>query len=649
MPDWFDQFAAQPNKTTGDWFSQFALGAARTTGVGAHTWEGVKAAVETVNPLPMLKAANTSVAEALQTTLSGDPVGAVKGLAEDVGGVAQGIGAENQRLYDEAREAFAQGDVMTGITKAAKYVLNGIPGLGSTLDQATQDLHEGEIGRGIGRSVGLGASLGVPVAAKRVGNIRLPAPAQNTNAAERAAVAFGQREGIPIDAATATGNRFIRNTQAMTDRSPLGSVVAERAEQTSADAFRQVGERLAGRTNPSRGGGPGPAVSPEQAGQGVRDAVQTRVRDFHAQATTAYDKLRAIEADPANLRTITTQQPGRVAGGGSITVPVTEQMALPVDMRPVKTALRPIFDRLNRQLPLTIKRSSPGFTAIENIINGKDFAPLSVADADLGAIKAIGRGADLPELRDASQGLAAAAVKSLDEAVRATALSAGRPAFDALLEGRRATVAKHAAGDLLRRLREEPVQVFNQATWQKDAGIERLREIAQHAPAEMPKLGRAYLDDLLGTATAEGSFGRTQGIWQKWQNLGPETKKLLFRNSSLIKDLDHFFLLAKKAAESPNPSGTALTAASWATGVGLIITSPTTGIPLVLSSGAVSKLLRSPRVVKALTHGMQVKLGNKAAATAAASEILTLARQQGVRALPLAAEDREGEAATPAR
>jgi hypothetical protein len=278
-------------------------------------------------------------------------------------------------------------------------------------------------------------------------------------------------------------------------------------------------------------------------------------------------------------------------------------MQLPVDLRMAKAALRPIYERMKRQLPFTQQQASPALKALENIVEGPDYAPVSVVDTDLGALKSLARGAELPELRDVSQGIAAGAVAQLDAAVRAAAAKGGPAAVKALTEGRRATTAKYAAAAVFDKLRQEPVQAFRQATYAKDSGIAYLRELAKLAPAEVPKLGRAYLDDLLQTATAEGGFTRASRVAADWQKLGPQTKTLLFGNR--VADLDRFFLLAKRLAESPNPSGTALTLHGTGSLFGTFL-HPTTGIPYALTTGAVAKLLNSTRGVQLLTQGLRL-------------------------------------------
>ena len=155
------------------------------------------------------------------------------------------------------------------------------------------------------------------------------------------------------------------------------------------------------------------------------------------------------------------------------------------------------------------------------------------------------------------------------------------------------------------------MQAFHQSVWAKDAGIDRLREVARLTPDELPKVGRAYLEDLLSTATAEGSFSRAQGLQAKWQNLGPQTKALLYPDARLRQSLDSFFLLAKKIGENPNPSGSAYVAALGAQG-SLLVMNPATGVPLVLGAAVLSKMLHSPTTVRLLTRGLQMRTTGRA-------------------------------------
>jgi hypothetical protein len=304
-----------------------------------------------------------------------------------------------------------------------------------------------------------------------------------------------------------------------------------------------------------------------------------------------------------------------------------EMVRLPVDVTTVKKILRPIFEQMSRQMPLTQRQASPGLQAIGNILDGPDYAPLSQVDRDLGTIKSIAR---------SQGGLAKVAVGRLDAAVREAAQRGGPEVLSALEEGRAATVAKYGAQAVLEKLRLEPRQTFDQLTSAKDSAVEQLKAVRELAPQEMPKIGRAYLEDLLQTATAEGGFSRGQGLFAKWQQLGPQTKHILFGHPGLVADLDRFFLLAKKVGENPNPSGTGASVALIAQG-SLLLTDPITGAATQVGAAALAKLLHSQTFVRALTKGLHVPIGAKGAAAAVTSEILAAAKSAGV-VLPMAAE-----------
>ena len=248
---------------------------------------------------------------------------------------------------------------------------------------------------------------------------------------------------------------------------------------------------------------------------------------------------------------------------------------------------------MNRQMAPTIRDASPGYTSLKAIMESPDYMPASIIDVDLSQIKSIVREAALPGLRSRSQGLAAAAVKELDAAVQQAVAQGGAKASAALTAGRSATLAKYGVAESFKKLTDEPVQVFNRATWKKDAGIAELRRLAKIAPAEMPKIGRAYLDGLLDRAGHQGAFDvtRAKGLYSDWQNLGPETKKLLFPDASHRAALDRFFTLAEQIGRNPNPSGTA----RQMTAFNLMST-----VPMY----ALAKILYSPASVRKLTQGI---------------------------------------------
>lgn len=306
---------------------------------------------------------------------------------------------------------------------------------------------------------------------------------------------------------------------------------------------------------------------------------------------------------------------------------VEEDQALPVNLANVRQHLAPIYDRLQQERDvngLMLGQKGTALNALTTLMKAGDFAPLEVVDQALSDLKAMARGKDgsLPELRSDGQGVAAAAVRALDAEVRKTAAMAGPEAMRALDAGRAATKAKYAVARVYDAIKDEPVRAFSQAVSPNDSAIGALRDVAKHAPDELPKIGRAYLDSLLEKATADGGFAKADKLSADWQRLGPETKRLLFKDPAHVRDLDRFFLLAKQAAKNANPSGTAHAAAIAVQGGSLvraIVTGNLQELGIVGASVAgtagLSAFLHSPAGVKLLTEGLTLpKAATKARA-----------------------------------
>ncbi len=183
--------------------------------------------------------------------------------------------------------------------------------------------------------------------------------------------------------------------------------------------------------------------TPLDAGEAIHAQLDKNIAAHHAAAGDSYDLLRSIESQPqfkASVRTGTRRVEAGIDEVGNPTyknVPVMEDIQLPVPLRPVKLALKPIYDRMMRQMPVAQQQADAGLKALSNIVNGPDFESASITDENLGAIKKIARDTNSP----VGQGLAKMAVKELDAAVRATVARAGPDATAALERGRASTIA----------------------------------------------------------------------------------------------------------------------------------------------------------------------------------------------------------------
>lgn len=510
------------------------------------------------------------------------------------------IGQPGAAEFQSAKDAFAKGDYKRALNHTIGWA---IPLIGPNLAAQQEKGFQGDYAGMFGGTLGMITSLFAPGALAKLKEIRVTPKLKNPNPAEQAAVEFGMKEGIPVDAATATGSKVVRGTQWLSDRTLGGEFVTRGAERQRAAAMTRTGNKLADTISPT-------PVTPEGSGRSVTSALEGKIARFKQDADFAYNSFRQME----------------------------QQTPVNVDMRQIKAELKPVYDDMSKWMEPAKRNASQGYTAIKSIVEGPDFIPASQAEKGLGGLKGLAREAD-PNMADVNQALGKMGTSKLQAAIDdAVQNTLGQRGIDTLNNARAAHRSKMTVADVLGDLRDEPVQVFNQAAWGKDAGIDRLREVAKHAPQEMKKIGRAWLDNVLEKATSKGGFDHADSMWTQWQNLGPETKKILFSNPALISDLDKFFLLAKKMAENPNPSGTAFTAGIGAQGA-LLVTNPVIGITYQILGAGVSKLLHSPKGAKLLLNGMKIPLGNKAAAALATAELLKMAGKDAVPIqLPATAE-----------
>ncbi len=515
-----------------------------------------------------------------------NPIAGAQALASAVQhpvDTVKAIGAAQGAVFDKAKASYAAGDYGTAARHFIDYLL---PLVGPVLDKAADASQAGHVAAGAGDAIGLGLSLFAPsaigktLASRTAGTPAAPPPSTPL----RDAVAFGRARGIPIDAGTATDNAAVRGVQALADKSLGGSIVAGRAGQAQAAALTRVGGELA---DTARAG----AVTTDQAGEAVQTALTTKLQAHAALADRAYGTLRQLEA--------------------------ANPTAFAMDLAPVRAALKPLYLRLAREAELVPLQGDKArvLTALDRLVKGYPAAvPLSVVDEALGDLKTLAR-ADTPELRTAGQGVAAQAVQQLDQAVRTTAQRAGPQAIRALEQGRAATVAKYQTADVLDTLRTEPVQVYRQMTAPKDSGIDLLRSVTGHAPQAAPQIARAYLDDLLATATAEGGFGHADALYAAWQKLGSQTKAILFPQPGQAQALDQFFLLAKRLAANPNPSGTGQAVMRLSEG-GALFTNPIAFVLGEAGAAGLSAILHAPQGVPVMTRALSLALKPQVATAA---------------------------------
>jgi hypothetical protein len=265
-------------------------------------------------------------------------------------------------------------------------------------------------------------------------------------------------------------------------------------------------------------------------------------------------------------------------------LPKSERMPMPVRIGDLRDQMGKIVDDFSLASGIA-RNETAAYSVAKKFAEGDEFVPAPTAEKALSALK---------ELARSGEGVGAGTAKMLI------------PKLQEMIDG---SVKKYAGPDVMK----------------------SLQTARQSAAAEF---GVKWLENAFNKAEAEGGFGRAQGLWADWQRLSQADKTRIFRHPELAADVDKFLLGAKKLAENPNPSGSGYIAAI-AGQAAFAVTNPATGIPYVLLSGALAKMLHSPAASRALTNGVRISLDQTAPAAAKAAAAANILRMAGDLAQPL--------------
>lgn len=575
--------------------------------VGDHLTDFLKSAGEQLNPVTM-----------------------VKGLAHVVTNFPEAVksyGKQNEELFNKSSEAFKKGDYAEGVRHGLGYLMNAVPGLGSTADAAGDEMAKGNYGKGLGSAAGAALAIAGPAAIPK--SIPIAKVGIETGPVADA-LSFANRRDIPVNLAATTDNPFIKGIQQVASSTVGGSTFATPGKAIEALAMERTAGQLASEAHPQ-------FVAPASAGRDLGIALEKRASNFGADAGKSYAYIQSVEGKPSNIDRVKvgekTQQ-GTIIDPSTgqpqtTTTPIYKDIPMAVDVSGIKTWAAPILEKLKERWkaadPQAAQNIAQQVKSLESIVEGPDMKSASVAEKDLGNLKALVRNTD-PATESSLR--ASKVVDQLQSAIDARVDRADPRALSELQNARAKWATKADIEETLQRLRDEPVQAFDQSVWKRDTGIEYLKKIAQYAPAEMPKLGRAFLEDAFGKASETGKFAGGDRLFSTWTNLGAETKSILFPNASLRADLNDFFMLAKRLPAVANTSGTAGAALAGKSidAVSVIMAgkgNPEAVLGLV-SPAVITKLMYHPAFVKALNRGMSLPVGTpaKVAAWAKVSSML---------------------------
>lgn len=410
------------------------------------------------------------------------------------------------------------------------------------------------------------------------------------NPVQQRAVDYLSEQGVPLTGFQQTGNRFLGGIEATTAHTPLGSQRAREFHAGTQEAMADLAGELAGQVHAA-------PVTKYEGGKAAADALDRNIASLHAQETDAYGKAWQHAGKPEFDKNVVVKnetEPLFDEAGeptGERQVPTTKDVNMPVDVRWMKEIARDEIPNY-RFLSAAEQSQSKAYSIYKNLLKMDDYITAQQAEKALQGLKSeAGYNTD-PNLRNESQAASARVIPRLQRAIDAAVAETGPDAVAGLQAGRRLHAEKEGIAEVSKKLRDEPVQAFNQLAMAHDAGVDFLKAVAKEAPDSMPKVGRAYLDHLFDEATKEGGWMRADGVFRQWDALGPQTKALLFPNEGMRQALDRFFLASKITSERINTSGTQLVKAADDAGINA----------LKWFKGKVAgDILFSPRGIKFLT------------------------------------------------
>ena len=472
-----------------------------------------------------------------------------------------------------------------------------MPGVGPALQQYTEEFTSGDTAGASGRFLGTLGSLGIGGVrpSRRVG-VDVPGPLRNPNPVQREAVEYAARQDIPVDLATASGNRAVRSLQEGLEYTPGGMLVELGKSPPRVAALRRTAQGLADDVSPT-------PISPEDWGTAARDRV-TQARDsYTAIADEAYPKFRAAATASGEL------------------VDITAVLADP--------KLQTLWDRLTRK-----SKAGGGLVGRElrAYLKMGDLRDLPPGLADIGVIDDIL--GDLKSYARTERGPIKLIVGALEEQVQAATQRAGREAVEALELGRQAIRDRVRVDAVLDTLSDEPVKVFNRYVTAGGTNIKGLRELIEIDEALGPELGRAWLERNLDPVLSGGGFEGAQRFRTAYNRLDTNTKEIIFGGAENTTAMDNFTRLTEQMGKLANPPGTAgqlIASGSLTTAAAYFRESfPGYALLSLLTPAVFSAIFKSPTAIKALTRGLSIAVGpgrgTSAASMAAQASALELVR-----------------------
>lgn len=562
-----------------------------------------------------------------------NPVAGVKGLYEAVTSplvTGSAILQAHKNLGSQAVEDYQQGDYLN----AAIHGLGAAaPLVGPDLVGSYEEARKGNYAEAAGGLTGtLAGMVFGPKGLQRLGSRRVGLlPGMDAlPPAQRAGVDFLRQRGVQMPAAVLGGGELPATLQKLGGVSPAGSILAPRMARLTEAGLSRVAKDLGKETHPT-------SLTPIAAGESQMGALSKKAGQQEKMAARNYEIFNTAAQDPQYTRTVTQ----RVDPKGN---PIEADVSIPVDTLPFRAAAKDLYDHMQSLTSSATRHSSNAYAALSGLMSQERYIPAQAAEEILSVLKADARTATG---RDA--GRLKFLISKFQPVVDNALLNADPTLLQAVQKGRKWTAKQKGTERVHQQLtgvsktpvegaqiREpEPVNAYRRITQEGDTRAKLLERIGKLTPKELPKMGRAYVEDVLETWRQTGESHPTPGVaqkmWNDWHRLGPEAKKKLFPLPHVRENWDHFFEGVRQIARNPNPSGTATTSQSiqqFAAPAGLFATgNPVLATISAIGPSAIAAMMYTPRGAAILRAGFRIPAGNIAAATAWANQAGNMVEQ----------------------
>lgn len=485
-----------------------------------------------------------------------------EGTGEKVGGFAEqaaefflpaGKIAQGAKLLEGA---LAAGKISGPVAIAGKMLLEGA-GAGAVGTAQTGSVKEGaQVGvLGAGAS---GVAQSVGAAAKRL----TPGVKRAWNATEQAAVDFLEANGVKLSFGQKAGVEGVRRIEQGMINTPGSMSTAQKFFEGQEGQVATAARKTLSDVSPA-----GQAETAE-AGKSLLNRLEARISQAKEYADKRYGQVRKtagrnVDVIEQPVKLVEHQRPDGTAWTEYVK-PGAKTYETATDITASQANLRPIYEELAQAMPEFQRQSSPGFTALRQIVDGPGMVDALTADRNLGAVKALLResGGASKYLNSQSQRLATMTIQQLSKDFETALGKAGGGALLKLQQGRSAVKRYHDVAELLGSFPKnaagelEPAGVYGRLMGGGDKNIELLGTLKHLAPNEVRQLGHTFFEGMLDKATREGGFGRAPGLVADWNRLGPATKRMMFGNEG-TEAVNKLLLAAKLVTRDLNPSGSA--------------------------------------------------------------------------------------------